>query len=172
MTNDDQESDPPRRATKADPHTPEQRRYNMSRIRNRNTKPELLLRAALHANGFRYRLHDRRLPGTPDIVMPGRRAVIQVHGCFWHGHGCPLSVTPATNQQFWIEKIQRNKQRDRATDAALAEAGWRLLVVWECALRGRAKQPIGDVVGRVQKWISTSDALAEVSGHWEEFRKS
>ncbi len=167
MTVDDEGRLPGRRATRPDPHTPEQRRHNMSRIRSRNTRPELLLRKALHAVGLRYRLHDKKLPGTPDIVMPGRRAVIQVHGCFWHGHGCPMSVTPATNPEFWIEKIGRNRQRDLAAEAALVDAGWRVLVVWECALTGRGRRPVGEVVELVQGWIAAGGATDEISGRWD-----
>jgi DNA mismatch endonuclease (patch repair protein) len=140
----------------------------MSRIGSRNTKPELILRKALHAVGLRYRLHDRTLPGTPDIVMPSRRAVIQVHGCFWHGHGCPMSVTPATNAAFWIEKIGRNRQRDLETEVALVDAGWRALIVWECALKGRAKRPVAEVVEAVRGWLAAGGAIDEISGRWND----
>ena len=166
MTDDEKGRLLGRRATGPDPHRPEQRRRNMSRIRSRNTRPELLLRKPLHAVGLRYRLHDKKLPGTPDIVLSGRRAVIQVHGCFWHGHGCPMSVTPATNTEFWIEKIGRNRQRNLAAEAALVNAGWRVLVVWECALTGRARRPVGEVVEMVQGWFAASAATDEISGRW------
>lgn len=168
MTDDDSAGLIGRRATRPDPLTPEQRRHNMSRIRSHNTRPELLLRKALHAVGLRYRLHDRALPGTPDIVMPGRRAVIQVHGCFWHGHGCPMSVTPATNPKFWIEKIARNRQRDLATEGALVDAGWKVLVVWECALNGRAKRPVIEVVETVRGWLTAGGDTEEISGRWND----
>ena len=113
--------------------TPEQRRYNMSRIRSRNTKPELIVRRMLFAMGYRYRLHVRDLPGTPDIVFPGRRKVIFVHGCFWHGHeGCRFATEPATNAAFWKAKIQAAKSRDVAAFARLVELGWFALVIWEC----------------------------------------
>lgn len=122
-----------RRAARPDPLTPEHRRRNMSRIRGRDTKPELLLRRALHAAGVRYRLHDRSLPGTPDLVMAGRRAVLFVHGCFWHAHDCPYGVTPASNRAFWEEKLARNVARDREQLDSLRNVGWRTGVVWGSA---------------------------------------
>ena len=110
----------------------------MSGIRGSNTKPEMLLRQALHARGFRFRLHDRRLPGTPDIVLPKWRVAIQVHGCFWHRHPrCPKTTTPSTNYEFWQAKFEANVTRDKAVLGELASKGWRVLVVWECAI-GRA----------------------------------
>ncbi|MFG1345479.1 very short patch repair endonuclease [Xanthobacter autotrophicus DSM 431] len=153
-------------ARNPDPLTPEQRRRNMSRIRAHDTQPEMLLRQHLHAAGLRYRIHDRRLAGTPDLVFPGRKAVIFVHGCFWHGHGCPKSVTPATNTAFWVEKITRNRQRDEAVDRALRAAGWRILTVWECALRGRARRTMPQVTQGVIAWLEAGLAEGEVSGDW------
>lgn len=142
-----------RRASQPDPHSPEQRRLNMSRIRSRDTKPELQLRRALHAAGFRYRLHDRSLPGTPDLVLPAKRAVVFVHGCFWHGHDCALGVTPGTRTDFWEEKIGRNQARDETAHAALLAAGWRVLTVWECAFRGRGRRPIEEVVEQASAFL-------------------
>ena len=123
----------------ADVHNPEQRRYNMSRIRSRDTKPELIVRQFLHANGYRYRLHRKDLPGQPDIVLPRLKTVIFVHGCFWHGHeGNPCFVLPKTRSEFWHEKITHNQAKDLRHQAALSYAGWRVLIVWECSLkRGR-----------------------------------
>ena len=109
--------------------TPEQRRLNMSRIHGKDTKPELMLRRGLHALGFRFRLHRKDLPGRPDLVFPGRRAVIFVHGCFWHGHDCPMCKMPATRPEFWRAKIDGNQKRDRQAVSALAATGWRVLVV-------------------------------------------
>jgi len=120
----------------ADVLTAEQRRLNMSRIRGRDTKPEMLIRRGLHARGLRYRLHDRRLPGRPDLVFPKYHTAVFIHGCFWHAHGCTLSKLPATRQDFWKEKLEGNAARDRKAIAALQAAGWRVLVIWECALRG------------------------------------
>lgn len=107
----------------------------MSRIRSSNTKPEVLLRRALHARGLRFRLNVRRLPGSPDIVLPRWRTAIFVHGCFWHRHpGCPKAATPSTNAEFWKEKFAANVQRDAITIQKLHELGWRTVIVWECAI--------------------------------------
>ena len=106
----------------------------MARIGGKNTKPELLLRKGLHEQGFRFRVHRRDLPGTPDIVLPKYRAVLFAHGCFWHGHDCHLFKVPATRTDFWLTKIARNKEVDRKAQAALALAEWRRGIVWECAI--------------------------------------
>ncbi len=149
----------------ADVLTPEQRRRNMSRIRGRDTKPELILRRGLHALGLRFRLHRKNLPGKPDLVFPRYRAVIQVHGCFWHGHDCPMFKWPATRAEFWKEKITGNRRRDRAALAALHESGWRVLVVWECALRGPGRRPVRDVLSRCEGFVKDrNEALAELGG--------
>ena len=108
----------------------------MSRVRGKDTKPELLVRQFLHANGYRFRLHRKDLPGRPDITLPRLRTVIFVHGCFWHRHGgCPYFVVPKTRTDFWMEKIGRNVANDERQQAELRAAGWRVLVVWECELR-------------------------------------
>ncbi len=120
----------------ADVHAPEQRSYNMSQIRSRNTKPEELVRKYLFSQGFRYRKNDSRLPGKPDIVLPKYRTVIFVNGCFWHGHeGCRYFVWPKNNAEFWIDKITGNIQRDKRNHHLLAEQGWRVIEVWECELK-------------------------------------
>lgn len=136
----------------------------MSKIRGKDTKPEMLIRKGLHALGFRFRLHDRRLPGTPDLVFPSRRAVIFVHGCFWHGHDCPLHKSPSTNSAFWDAKISANRNRDDKAISALQEAGWRILTVWECALRGTAHWPLENVLRDTAKWLAGASANAEISG--------
>lgn len=120
----------------ADVLTAEQRQLNMSRIRGRDTKPEMLIRRNLHARGLRYRLHDRSLPGRPDLVFPKYRTAVFIHGCFWHAHGCALSKLPATRQDFWKKKLDGNAARDRKAIGALQAAGWRVLVIWECSIRG------------------------------------
>jgi DNA mismatch endonuclease (patch repair protein) len=120
----------------ADVLTPEQRRLNMSRVRGRDTKLEMLIRRGLHARGLRYRLHYSKLPGRPDLAFPKYRAAVFVHGCFWHAHGCTLSKLPATRQDFWLKKLEANVARDRNTIASLLADGWRALLIWECALRG------------------------------------
>ena len=120
----------------ADVHTPEQRSYNMSRIRGKNTKPEELVRKYLFSQGFRYRKNDARLPGKPDIVLPKYKTVIFVNGCFWHAHeGCKYFVWPKNNKEFWGNKIQGNVLRDIKNQKALAGSGWNIVIVWECELK-------------------------------------
>lgn len=137
--------------------TTEQRRLNMSRIRGKDTKPEMILRRGLHAMGFRYRLHRKGLPGKPDLVFPRYRAVIFVHGCFWHGHGCPIFKLPATRTEFWRVKIAANQERDRSAIEALQKAGWRVLIVWECAFRGAQKRRPGEVIEECADFLSQAD---------------
>ena len=116
--------------------TPEQRSYGMSRIRGRDTKPELAVRHLVHAMGYRFRLHRRDLPGRPDIVLPRHRKVIEVRGCWWHGHSCRYGRPKArTNAKFWQRKLSGNVERDRRNARALRRSGWRILVVWECQTR-------------------------------------
>jgi DNA mismatch endonuclease, patch repair protein len=120
----------------ADVHTPAQRSFNMSRIRGRDTKPEVLLRSLLHRAGLRFRKNVRSLPGKPDIVLPRHRTVVLVHGCYWHRHeGCRFTTTPATRSAFWLDKFQGTVERDRKAEQALRQRGWRVLTVWECELR-------------------------------------
>jgi DNA mismatch endonuclease (patch repair protein) len=120
----------------ADVHNKEQRSYNMSRIRSINTKPEMLVRKFLHANGFRYRLHDKKLPGKPDIVLPKHRTVIFVHGCFWHGHNdCKYYVIPKTRTEWWLNKINTNIANDVKAQKALKQGGWKIINIWECDLK-------------------------------------
>lgn len=108
----------------------------MRAVKGANTKPEVALRKALFARGFRYRINVRDLPGKPDIVFPGRRAIIFVHGCFWHGHGCARGArTPKTNALYWREKIERNRLRDKKVIAALQRHGWSVIISWECDLK-------------------------------------
>lgn len=126
----------------------------MSGIRGKNTKPEMLVRSALHRRGFRFKLHDKSLPGKPDIVLPRYRAVINVHGCFWHGHACcKYFRIPATRTEFWNEKITENKLRDQIHEGLLLEQGWRVLTVWECALRGQKPVELEAVISLIAQWI-------------------
>jgi DNA mismatch endonuclease, patch repair protein len=119
----------------ADIMSAQKRSAVMARIRGKDTQPELLVRRTLHAMGYRYRLHRRSLPGTPDIVLTGRRKVIFVHGCFWHGHpGCRFAVMPATRPEYWAAKIRRNKERDADAAEQLHAQGWRVLELWECEM--------------------------------------
>ena len=120
----------------ADVHTKEIRSYNMSRIKGKNTKPEMLVRRLLHAHGYRYRLHDKKLPGKPDIVLPKYKTVIFVHGCFWHGHNnCKYFVVPKTRTEWWLNKINGNIANDNKASQALKKEGWKIIAIWECNLK-------------------------------------
>jgi DNA mismatch endonuclease, patch repair protein len=122
----------------ADVHDKATRSYNMSMIKGKNTKPEMIVRKFLHANGFRYRLHVKELPGKPDIVLPKYRTVIFVHGCFWHGHsGCKYFVIPKTRTEWWLNKINKNIQTDKNAFISLKEDGWHIINIWECELKRR-----------------------------------
>ncbi|MVN91460.1 very short patch repair endonuclease [Mucilaginibacter aquatilis] len=135
----------------ADVHSPAVRSFNMSRIRGKNTRPEMLVRRFLFSQGFRYRLHDKKLPGKPDIVLPRYRTVIFVHGCFWHGHdGCRYFVVPKTRTEWWTEKINRNIDNDHKSVESLKQAGWHVLNVWECDLK---KDKIRDTLTRLVRDI-------------------
>ncbi|MEN3033122.1 very short patch repair endonuclease [Chromobacterium amazonense] len=133
----------------------------MSGIRGRNTKPEILIRSLLHRHGFRFRLHVRDLPGKPDIVLPRYHAVVFVHGCFWHGHDCPLFKWPGTRPDFWREKLGRNQANDKRAKEALLANGWRVGIVWECALRGAGKN-IEGVAQSLADWLRSDAPLIEV----------
>ena len=123
-----------------DTMTKEQRHYCMSRIRGKDTRPEMVVRRWLHSEGFRYSLHSRRLPGCPDLVLRRYHTVIFINGCFWHGHpGCDMFRMPRSNVEFWQEKIRRNKERDAQEVAALEALGWNVIVIWECELSRRAR---------------------------------
>ena len=136
-----------------------QRRLNMAAIHSSSTKPELLLRRTLWHRGFRYRVNDKRLPGSPDIVLPKYRSVVFVHGCFWHGHnGCKYYSVPKTNTDFWVAKVARNQERDQDTWRQLEAKGWRVIIVWECQLK---KAKLDDTVDRV---------IAEIKNNGELFR--
>lgn len=123
----------------------------MSGIGGRNTKPEIMVRKALFAAGYRFRLHRKDLPGCPDVVLPGRRVAVFVHGCFWHAHrGCRYAKTPSSRKEFWEAKLAANAERDARATEALLSAGWRVLVVWECATRS----------------VETREALPELLSQW------
>ena len=136
----------------------------MAAIRGKNTKPELIVRSALHRRGFRYRLHSRDLPGRPDVVLPKWNAVIFVHGCFWHGHDCHLYRLPATRTEFWQAKITRNRAVDARAIKALRKEGWRVALVWECALKGKLRLPIDSVADQCARWLVGSKAFLEFRG--------
>ena len=126
---------PSGRALTADPEPTAQRRALMARVRQKNTTPELKVRRFLHAQGLRFRLHDRSLPGSPDLVLPSRRVAVFVHGCFWHRHGCKATTTPKTRIDFWTEKFRANEARDRRNEEALLASGWSPITVWECDIK-------------------------------------
>ena len=123
----------------SDVYPPDKRSAVMRQVKSQGTKPEMVVRRALWRLGGRYRLHRRDLPGSPDIVLPGRRLAIFVHGCFWHGHDCPRGArVPKTNRDYWLDKVARNRARDTRTAAELAAAGWRVETIWECELKSPA----------------------------------
>ena len=131
--------------------TPERRSWLMSRVRSSGTRPEMTVRSALHALGFRYRLHRKDLPGTPDLVFPSRQKVVLVHGCFWHGHHCRMGQAASkTNVEFWAEKIRKNVARDRSAVNALRRQGWGVAVVWECELK---KSMGGKWISRIARFL-------------------
>ncbi len=136
----------------------------MSGIRGKDTQPELLVRRALHATGFRYRLHERTLPGKPDMVFPKYSAVVFIHGCFWHGHDCHLFRIPSTRTEFWQAKISGNVARDVRAMTRLRETGWRVGTVWECALKGREKLPVDDVAATLAVWLRGETPELEIRG--------
>lgn len=137
----------------------------MSGIRGTDTKPELVVRKLLHRRGYRYRLHDRRLPGRPDIVLPKYRAVIEVNGCFWHGHNCHLFKWPQSRKKFWKDKILGNKARDERNIRVLMENGWRVLVVWECALKGAGSLSLDELRSELENFLKSQITYREISGH-------
>lgn len=144
-----------------------QRHINMSRVRGQNTMPELGVRKNLHALGFRFRLHANNLPGKPDIVLARWRTAIFVHGCFWHRHECGLFRWPATRAKFWKEKLLRNVARDRKARSELINAGWRVLVVWECALKGPGRLSRGCLREQLSDFIRGDSTFAEIEANDE-----
>lgn len=143
---------------------PATRSRMMLAIRGKNTRPEMMIRQGLHARGLRYRLHVRNLPGTPDLVFPSARAVLFVHGCFWHGHSCLLFRMPSTRAEFWEAKIARNRFVDERSGRALADLGWRVGVIWECALKGRTRLPADVALGQCEAWLRGALPTLEIEG--------
>ncbi len=148
----------------ADIVSPDVRSRMMSGIRGKNTRPELAIRKGLHARGFRYRLHDSRLPGKPDIAFPKYRAVIMIHGCFWHGHDCHLFKWPSSRTDFWKKKIARNQEKDRENDENLEKAGWRILTIWECALKGKTRLDPALVMDIASGWLESGSGNLTIRG--------
>lgn len=135
----------------------------MSKIGAKDTKPELIVRHGLHRRGYRFSLHSRNLPGRPDLVLRKYRAVILVHGCFWHAHeGCPHFRIPATRTDFWTAKLTRNRNRDREVLGALLEAGWRVLTVWECSIR---KMSVDSLIHRITLWLESGANTDHIFPH-------
>ncbi len=127
--------------TMTDVHNRKTRSYNMSRIRSKNTQPEILVRKFLHSNGLRFRLHDKKLPGRPDIVLPKYKTIVLVHGCFWHGHtNCKDFKIPRTNTEYWVSKIKKNIEKDLSVEKALTLQKWKIIVVWACQLETNKKE--------------------------------
>ncbi len=136
----------------------------MAGIRSTNTKPELAIRHALHRRGFRYRLHKSGMAGKPDIVLRAYGAAIFVNGCFWHGHDCAFFRPPQTRPEFWTAKIEANRRRDATVKEALAVDGWRQLIIWECAIRGKKADAIEKVADRAARWITSKRRYEEIRG--------
>ncbi|MDC5607227.1 DNA mismatch endonuclease Vsr [Acinetobacter baumannii] len=135
----------------------------MSNIKGRNTKPELLIRSLLHAQGFRFRINRKDLPGKPDIVLPKYKAIIFIHGCFWHGHqNCRLFKLPASRTEFWEAKISKNQENDLKTKSLLLDSGWRICTIWECAIRRSKKDPVA-LIDILTKWLLDSEPLLEIN---------
>ncbi|MGO4609060.1 very short patch repair endonuclease [Variovorax sp. 2RAF20] len=146
--------------------SPADRSRMMAGIKGKNSQPELLVRRLLFTSGYRFRLHRRDLPGTPDIVMPGRKVAIFVHGCFWHLHqGCRYAKMPATRADFWKAKLEANVERDRSAVEKLQASGWRVLCVWECSTRDA--QAAASLQDALRQWIESDAQLGEISGHRE-----
>lgn len=133
----------------------------MSSVGQRDTGPEMRIRCSLHRLGFRYRLHVRELPGTPDLTFPRFKAVIFVHGCFWHAHGCHLSKVPQTRSQFWEDKFNANRCRDEKNTQSLRVAGWRVLVVWQCAIKSKPQTEFDKLVSEIAVWLLSSSGYGE-----------
>lgn len=134
----------------------------MSSVGQRNTGAEIKIRKALHSFGLRYRLHYKSLPGSPDIVFPKYRAVIFVHGCFWHVHGCKYSMLPGTRREFWREKFEANKKRDSKNYDALTQRGWRVFVVWECLIKHRQENELRILCSEIFDWLKSSRRYREL----------
>lgn len=144
--------------------SPEKRSKMMAGIRGKDTKPEMQIRKALHARGFRYRLHDKGVPGKPDLVFPKYNAVIFVQGCFWHAHDCHLFKWPKSRPEFWKTKIEGNVSRDNVNFQKQRALGWRVLYVWECALKGKRRIGPDELVESVCLWIKSDQKTGEISG--------
>ena len=136
----------------------------MSGIQGKDTRPELIVRKALHRRGYRYKLHDKALPGKPDLVFPKYKAVIQVNGCFWHKHNCHIFKWPKSREDFWKQKIMGNAERDKKQLLELENMGWRVLIVWECCFKGKTRLPFDDCIDSIEYWIKNGTCSTELYG--------
>jgi len=136
----------------------------MAGIRGKNTRPEIHIRSLLHRHGFRFRIHVDSLPGKPDIVLKRYRAVIFIHGCFWHAHDCHLFKLPSTRTEFWQTKIEGNKERDTVNIKVLKDSGWRVLTIWECSLKGRTRLKESALAEKISAWLSGDIPDSEITG--------
>ena len=136
----------------------------MSGIKGKDTKPELIVRRALHKRGYRYKLHDKTLPGKPDLVFPKYKAIIEVHGCFWYKHDCHIFKWPKSKQEFWKAKILGNVARDQKNLAKLNSEDWMVLVVWECCFKGKTRLPLDSCISEIEKWLMSGAKFHELSG--------
>ncbi len=135
----------------------------MASVGQRDTGPEMRLRRILHRLGLRYRLHDRKLPGSPDLVFPSFHAVVFVHGCFWHVHeGCKFSMVPSSQRPFWSDKFDANRRRDRKNCDLLLTGGWRVLIVWECAIKATKNVALNELGTGIARWLSSNDRYGEI----------
>ena len=144
---------------------PATRSRMMSGIKGKDTKPELIIRKALFRQGFRYTLHNKLLPGKPDLVLKKYQAVIFINGCFWHGHDCKLFKWPQTRKKFWKNKIQGNRKRDIKVRKELSEQGWRILTIWECATKGKEKISLDEIITKAISWLRSTDNDLEIRGN-------
>ena len=135
----------------------------MSGIRGKDTKPEIIIRRGLHNSGFRFRLHDKTLPGKPDLVLKKYNAVVFINGCFWHKHECRLFKWPKTRPKFWKEKISKNHENDKLVLARLSNLGWRICIVWECALKGKNNE-LPSVIHKISTWLVGEKQFLEIVG--------
>lgn len=143
----------------------ETRSRMMSGIRGKDTQPEMLIRSMLHRAGFRYRLHHAGLPGKPDLVFPKYKALILINGCFWHGHDCHLFKWPSSRPEFWREKIEGNKARDVNNLRKCRDAGWRVMVIWECAMKGNGRVPAEELSTCIRDWLLGGNMFIEIAGN-------
>lgn len=145
--------------------SPRKRSLMMSGIKGKDTAGEIFIRKSLHALGFRYQLHRKDIPGKPDLVFPKFQAVIFINGCFWHAHNCHLFKWPSSRPEFWKEKINSNKTRDAINIEKCTESGWKVLVIWECSLKGKTKRNFNEVIRTTENWLLYDSQNAEIEGH-------